>query len=787
MPRYQYQGTPLQPPAPTVSTNSGSVTSAKAGTKSVWLQYRNRAGYSLVSTRVDVTVAANQRIDVTVPLAALPSPNGAYIWEYTILLSNDTNVNNACVVATIPGYDSDETTALSPPFTVQLSRDEHLELSKTVTLEADLPTGSDRIHGMRRYVDELGQIVEWDSIIEEWTQVVPGVFNTYVSSVSGNMGAGQDISAIADLGIVIVPDYGLSGTSIPVGFWLVNDGGQAIAQGTRIGLTIENGDEDVSYVGGIVGGVQITFRGYVNTTTGVLDTTDAAGTGTMTGVNLTVPYQGKQTGLTLPKALPAGSAYWMDVQASITPAMLNNRITQGSTLKFSPYFYTDFAVWNPAGKIFGDFVAAEHGLRRILPNVGLTAIAQAGSGNITVANGAFTFDNVAAQDVVGFTPNTSDQEVWLSINGTCLLASTQPDGTRQRALVGTVDGTGDATAWNVSTVSLDGGTLLEVDVTYPTTIRDDYGDRIAGTSAIFNATYVTIYVRPSGGGDILKFDELVLVGEASQSFTVGSVAGTNIGTTLPTAPSADFGLFEPADDSFTVGTAVGDSEFAADTYEVAIAYRYLNTITAISHDPIDGNIYEASGTLAQVFQRTAYWAEAVDTIDDLRAVPLAEISNLQTRMVKENGRLYVFRNDNSTIDDGTDIIRPTAIDILDPGRFVAYNKMLQLGTVETGWEGSGEATLTDVGGVPTRDLVLPRGERWLPGPANQIEIGTVATGWEGQATATITGSAPRQTLNLVLPRGEKGLPGPAGAQGPQGPEGNPADYSALAKANLFYG
>lgn len=660
MVRYQYQGTPNTPPVPTVSVVSGTTTSGYAGTKSIWLQYRNRVGYSLVSSRVQATIAAGQGLSIVIPEAALPDPSGGCIWEYVILMSNDTSVNNACVVATVPGYDSDEETVLEPPFTVTLTADEHFKLSEVVTNVAGLPSTS-RKHGMRRYVDETNTILEWDSIAPAWSAVKPQVFNTYVSSIVGTNGANADLSTI-DEAVIVYPSYNLDGSaSKQMGFWLVNDGSQAIEQGTRIGLTIDNGDADVSYTTGIVGGINLVFRGYVDVATGVLDTISADNVNPMSEIGVVVPYQGKKTGLTLPKDLAIGKAYWVDIYAEMTPEMLNNRITQGSSLKFSIYFYTDFAAWNASGGFFGDFIAADGGKRRILPTTGLSAIAKTGSGNITLSTGgSLCFNNVGEQTVAGFLANQANQAVWVGVDGTCLTDDVQPNGTRKRAVVSTVNGAGYPTAWSGS-ASLNAATLLRVTVNYPTAVRSDYPDVIAGTTATLNALFVRIYVRPSGGGTILQFEQPLTPG-ASQVFTVGSVAGTSIGSSLPTPASTSFGLFKPG--SYTVSTVAGDSVFSSGTYEVSIAFRYSNTITSISHSTLDGCIYEAAVTLAEAFNRSQYYGQPSG---DLSAISRNNIAHWETRVDTVSGSRYLF---NPTATDG---IKPDDQDSGTAGRWVKEN------------------------------------------------------------------------------------------------------------------
>lgn len=676
-PRIGYQGTPAQPPTPTVVVGSGAITSAKAGSKTIWLQYRNRAGYSLVSTSVTVSVAAGQGISVTIPSSALPTPNGSYIYEYLVLLAETNDPNDACVVATQYGYQADETTIITPPFTITLNADEHLELGKTVADVDSLPLTVK--NGMRRYITELNEIRAYSSRDGGWIKVFPQVFNTYVSAIDAVYGASRNISNITDTSVIYYPSYGFQAdtASTPVGFWLSNVGTTAIAKGTRIGLTVELDGVDISTTSGVIGGLKLRFLGYANVVTGVLDTSGEGGAGTMPlvydGTN-EIDYNGPNTGLILAKDLEPNRAYVLTVSAAFSSAELNNGIPQGAVLKFSPYFYATFASINPLAGLSGSFIANKSKQRRIVPGSSLSAIALDGAGTLDYGPG-FNFGDIGAQEVIGLTANTANQIIAITINGTCLKVSSLPNGALQRALVGTLNGTGKPTAWS-SAIALTGATVISLNVTYPTAIRDDYPDVIASSSdGTFNATYVVVYVRPNGGGNVTRWEYLITPGEASQTFTVGATAGTNIGSgALPTRPSEDFGLFEPADDSYTAVSAAGSSVFSAGNYQVAIAFRFADSVTSITHDPLDGCIEEAAGTIIDAIGLRRYWAEPVASATAMRALSRADVYDLQSRVKGNSNKPYRFFAASLAVDDGSEesyAIKLDETDSSEPGRFLA--------------------------------------------------------------------------------------------------------------------
>jgi hypothetical protein len=376
-----------------------------------------------------------------------------------------------------------------------------------------------------------------------------------------------------------------------------------------------------------------------------LDTYDATGSVTMNTLGVTIPYQGPGTVLILPKDLPPGSAYWLQVQLNASTAQLNNRCINGALLQFFPFFYTDFATYNPSGDLLGSFISNTAGLRRIVPQIGLGALVLQGSGNlVSPVGGSFAFPLRGAQSLPGLVANTASQNVVVTVNGTCfVLATALTSDVALRAIVGTVNGTGNPSPW-AGSVALNPTTLLTVTVTYPTAIRANYPDVIAGsTLGVFNAGFVRIYVQPIGGGTILQFEQMITPGNASDSFTIGTTVGTNIGTgNPPAAPSSDFGLFEPTTSNYTLGTTTTASSFTTGTYRVAIAFRYASTVTTISHSTGSGCIYEATGSIADVFQATGSWAKSVANYAALASLPAASVQNRQARIAQDTGTLYSY-------------------------------------------------------------------------------------------------------------------------------------------------
>lgn len=661
MPRYQYAGAPTSPPVPTIAVVGGNLTSSKAGTYYFWLQTQNRAGFSLVSVSGSATVAANQAIQLTIPASALPNPSGGVdIQSYQILCATTNDPFNGVIVASKPGYETDGITDIAPPFTITLTEDEHLNLSSlSVATSGSLPTGSDRINGMRRSISDLGgTIYEWSDQDTAWNVAVPQSPTSYVTDLQNSRGANQSLGSLTDLTELIFPEYSLSGDSEPVKYWLVNNESAAIPQGKRIAIAItadiEGIDTDLSNNSGVVGGLNFTFRGYVNTTTGVLDTTSDGGVGTMDGVDESIGYTGdSDTTLVLQKDLPVGSAYVLEASANLDVANLNGLIPDGAVLKFTPSFFEEAATINSAALITGSTILGEYDRRRLVPTLGLNAIALNGTGLLKIPTSqGYSFQDVGLQTVTGLDADTDNQLIAINISGQCIKVSTVPSFAAQRAIIGTADGQGKATAWS-SPVTLSSSLTLDVEVTYPTQVRLDYDDAIAGSAGgSFNATFIRIYVRPVGGGNATYWERNITPNVASETFSVGSNAGTDAGSAEPPArPSDRFGLYEPADDSFSNTTAAGSSVFASGDHEVAIAFRFENTITSIDHRVSSGNISELSGTLGDVLSLLSYLRAPVDTVWDLRSISFASRTGNQEVFVEQESNPYRWKPAETSTED----------------------------------------------------------------------------------------------------------------------------------------
>lgn len=679
MPYCAYQGTIAQPPPLSVSLTPGGSISL-SGTYYFWLQIRNRAGYSVPSASRSIVAAPGQIINIAIPAAARPSPDdGTYSYEFTIVANTVDNPATATIVATYPGYFNDEVSKRPLPGLVQLTQNSHLVLGGSVPLLSGLASIAAPIHGMRRLVTEddtslpattLNRIVAYNAVanVPGWYIAHDQVFSPYVSNTIGTLGSLADIYGVRDQD-VITPVYALStnpnsrNPSTAVGYWLINDSTSVVKSGTRVALSVAIGDRDVSAE--LAGRLRVVFRGYVNTTTGILDRGNGVG-GTMAYVDVDLDYAGDQIHvLALPKDLPAGSACWFDVYAIMTLAELNNRAPIGSKLRFAFAFFTYRSIPSSPVGLFGSFIAADFGLRLLVTDLGMGLKALNGSGKLSFPTIGTSFDfwNVGEQSVLGLQANTPDQEVYITKEGTCLVMDTPTSTVALRGVVGTVDGIGSPTAWS-NAIALNGTQNIRLVVTYPTQVRSDYpDDLLAGNGeAEFNAYGLRIYVRRVGQFAVY-YDVVTTPGSATGTFDLGAVTGTVGEPAEPGDPY--FGLFKVADAGFTRTAIAGTSTLPAGNYEVAIALRYFGNVTKIRHD-LPGVIYTFTSSIQAVLERSEYWSLPVSSPTALRSWPHVVTGGMRVGLLNSPD-LYYWDQDSVAADDGVDTLQITG---RPTGRFV---------------------------------------------------------------------------------------------------------------------
>ncbi|HEY9764635.1 MAG TPA: hypothetical protein V6D07_19060 [Trichocoleus sp.] len=611
-----FKGIPSAFPSPTVNVVAGGGSVGYNGNLHFWIQGRNRQGYNDLSSGVVKAIAATDKIDVIIPGTCRPNPDGSDIQEILVLASTANTPSTATVIAAIPG-----TQAL--PYTLSLTSTDHIAMGTDQILANVAALPSSPLPGMRRQVDAWGEIRAYSAESLSWKRVEPQLFSTYVADIDSNYGCRQSVSLIPNPAAVYKVAYGASGSqSTEIAFWLINDASVSIPAGTGIDLNVEANGQDVS-ASINNGALQIAFRGYVDQATAVLDISSASGTGNMPGVGDWLDYPGTSTGLMLPKDLPAGSAYCLSLRLDFTETTAGFSAAEGTQLGFSCGFNSTPAERSTFGLLTGSIITGDQQQRRIVPGgIGLVARALAGTGIVKVSDSnAYVFLKRPLQEVAGLSTNQDDQPVYISAQGNCFVSSSPGTVSVLRALVGTVDGVGNAIAWP-SILTLNNATQVKVTLTYPTTIRPNYPDAIAGSNAgVFNATFVRVYFLPSGGGNSVYWDFPITPGVSSETFTL-STAGTSTGSpTIPSAIDSRFGLYEQQLEQVAVTTQAGASGFSSGTGNVYVAFGYESTITSIDHRATSGCIPESAGSMSDLFEIAKFVGAPQEHLGGLRLVP----------------------------------------------------------------------------------------------------------------------------------------------------------------------
>lgn len=679
MPYCAYQGVATSsPPPPSVSlSNGGSIT--LSGTLYFWLQTRNRAGYSLVSAVRTISYTPGKIIEIVIPSAARPSPdNGTYLYEFVILANTTNDPATARIIATYPGYENDDVTPRTLPGLINLSRDSHLRLGATVPLLSDLSSIVGPIHGMRRLVEEDDTILPattFNKIVYYSETGTPGwylaqdqIFSTYVSSLTGTLGALTDIYTVRDQDVItptyaLSPDPNIRSPSVPVGYWLINDTSSPIKSGTRVAMTAAIGEDDLSRE--LTGRLLVIFRGYVNTSNGILDRGNGSG-GTMAAVGEPLEYGGDTIHIfALPKDLPAGSACWFDVRAIMTLAELNNRAPIGSRLRFAFAFFAYKSILASPVSLLGSFIAAQYDRRYLVPTLGLGLKALNGSGKLLFETIGTSFDfwNVGEQDIPGLEANTPDQNIYITKEGSCFVMDVPTATVVLRGQVGTVDGIGTATSW-ATPVALNGSQVLRITVTYPTQIRSNYPDpAISGNAkGRFNAYGLRFWVRKVGQAAVY-YDMVITPSLTSEVFTIGGTTGTPGEPSTPADPY--FGLFQVANNGFAVATTTQYSVLTAGNYEVAVSLRYFGNVTKIRHN-LPGVIHTFDSSIQDVWERSEYWRSATASAIALRNWTDEVTAGMRVGLL-ESPDIYYWDQDSVAADDGSEVIKVSTI---ATGRFV---------------------------------------------------------------------------------------------------------------------
>lgn len=606
-----------------------------SGTYYLSINAENRVGFNLNSTLIPITITSTSKITITLP-AILASED----WQNIIISASITN-DATTLTQIVKVRKSDATTQ------VVLDSANIFKLTttqRTVAAPTNLPATPE--HGLIRYITSLNFFYEYDrystktvnntivlgATIGRWLRI--GSASTYQQSTTGAGGCDQDVRT-PNL-TVNAPSYAVDGSKGEgVIYWIRNNFSQSIPSGTRISGLVRLYEEDRSQLFDSL--IVLEIIGYVNLTTGTLDTTVASGE---------VLYSPNEEVLVLEEDLPVGSAVAVRVSPKFRPEHLDNQVPYLANLEMYLTFAPVTGTYAPGSKAFGNIIYAEYDKFNIVPNIGLSVRRLKGSGLV------MNYELIALpEETVGNLQPNTQQFIYFSSNGTTFASSdTSITGAIKRARVGTNNGIGNA--YSYGTITLTTTNQLTIAITYPTTVRADYPNvNIAGVAAPINASNIVFYIKRSNNA-VLKATRQITPQTVIETFTFSNSDFT--AGAIP-AVTSDFGLFKPQ--IAVVGKNNISGAFPSDTYEVFIAFEYIGTCTSIDYSVSE--LVENSASISDLFESASSWGKSISTIASLRAVPMSRITPFQTRYCYEKNALFQYDPNITTVDDGNLVVRPT--------------------------------------------------------------------------------------------------------------------------------
>lgn len=626
------------------TNNTGSL--GVTGTYYLSIQGENRVGLNLNSDLVPVSVTPTTKIIIT-----LPTILAAEDWQNIIISTSLTNdVETLTQIISVNKEDFTTPLELSSNRIFKLTNTE-----RTVATINDLPSSPEQ--GLIRYITSLNYYYVYDKYSEEtvnnttilsatlgrWIRI--GTINTYQENTNDPGGCDQDIRT-PNLNPKI-PDYAVDGSKgESVTYWIRNDFTDPIPSGTRVSGIIRLYEEDKSQLFDSL--IILEAKGYVNLSTGVLNTSTATGE---------INYSPYITELVLEEDLPSGSAIAIEVSPKFRPEHLYNNVPYLANLQILLTFAPNSGVYAPGSKLLGNFIYNEYDKFRIVPQFGLSAKKLKGSGVIN----SYELFSVGEETISNILPNTNNQYIYLTSNAStvCTTANTL-NGSVKRAKISTLDGISNPISYG--NINLDNTSKLNIELNYITSIRSNYPDIISNSNkGTFNASYLVVIIK-NNLNQYFKYEYFIPLNETSSDLTLNYSDFSSL-SSLP-SNSNNFGLYGIED--IVINNISESSNFPNSSYEVFLALRYLNTVTSIDHSVSE--LYEAELNISNIFSNSSSWRKAVSTKSELRNLERNTITNHQACYVFENNYIYFFDSSNTLIDNNDSIIRLDS----NPGSWIKY-------------------------------------------------------------------------------------------------------------------
>lgn len=630
-----------QLPAPTIATAAGG--SLTSGSLYLAIVPLNRVGAGKPSALQQVNFTTGQKIQVTLPARA----SGEEIHRIIIAGSATNDASTLQPLAWWRGYGLNplgggyfEEVANSLPTTIELSQPDHLALGGVAATPTALTALTHLLDGMCRWVTSLSGLFYYDaasSVTPDGQNVIasssagrwlPWIFpDTFgigtIADLTAERGALRDIRLLSDDDVLFPPPaYKMDGSPGPgCTYWIANGTSEAasgdIAAGQRVALEIAQNGLPRS---------QLFDRRVVGKVLGVVRLSD----GTLTTAGITTAQQDHIFGqplYTLEQSLQPGRALAVQVALRFRREELDGYL-MSTGVSIKPSILPQSGTFLPGYRLFGDLIYSLGNRRRVFPRRGAALRVGDGSGLVK----RFEFELKPSEDLslpgtdLSNFKITIDKEGELFLRGSASLEATEVT----RAIVTMGTGRSNPSAQSAYLAAAL-NQALEITLTYPTAIRADLGDVLAGYAgnlAELNAPFVALYVQRQSDGQIREFLSNAVLPGTSQTFTIADfTAGTVIGS-IPAAAPQNFGFWAS---SLTpiLAISVSAGTLAADSYRVSWAFRYTGTTaTQISHKPSDGCVGELESTVGEMVATVASFDDQIEALETQNSTQQTQITSL---------------------------------------------------------------------------------------------------------------------------------------------------------------
>lgn len=689
-------------------------------TRYYWVQGLSRGGLNLQTSLGQRTVGVGEKL--TVSMTSIPNGSETFAFVLSASTTNDASLSRVLAIAWIK--DADQQTTRTFPIEIELTENDHFTIGGSVASIASLNSVA-KITGTIRSVIGESRFYLYDS--EGWlpeSQSIAGwiqcngdrshLTSTRTPRLSDYLYGGADcpIVSLAENSSIDAPSGWNSGSeSIPIKLWMLNKDQPVTGGQFSFTPSVDSSPILGQYL--LDQAVSITPTNLINKTDGSIDSPLT---------NVPIIYTRNTPFYTLETAIQPDIAIEFEV---VTYATIGN----GQTIDFVITYLGDVGTIGDFA-FLGDAVIAENSsvpvnskFLRCLPS-----LIEVGAGIISIPNSikGYSFNRIATQSYIDLLLDTPDQIVAVNgqQNGRCRVIQSQLsllDTESIRAFISTESGVQTASDWSAE-IPVSANGQIELTLSFPTAIRSDYPDNIAGMDAPFTIDEIIVELRYN---DITSY--IFSAQLPTTTIVITSTSGTS--GTLPTVNSdADFGCFDY--DAIAISENASQGILPAGNYKARIYYQYSGTsISKISHDTGLGCIPELAESLSQIVakggkvQVTAndttanylnnkitdspeiittvnnnganeslsltpvYWRSPISTKATLKSLAIASLTEGEGRIILENNAPYIYRLTLPSADDGDNYLKS--------------NDGTTQGWIKSGGQSSGGGGLTQTASLTT--------------------------------------------------------------------------------------